>query len=164
MKSIKKLIIASALSMMAAGCYAGSLIPGTMQESSAELNFSAPQQISVSFTPSSHLISGDVKSNVDLADITVSSPSIKEFGIAPDFKTPEITDESWVVPGKNTGDPIVVRFLGKSSGAPITKVNNDGHVWSIYNINEGITIALAQDQQVKADTYPVTVNIAGYQS
>ncbi|EIQ3248932.1 pilus assembly protein, partial [Salmonella enterica] len=29
MKSIKKLIIASALSMMAASCYAGSLVPNT---------------------------------------------------------------------------------------------------------------------------------------
>ncbi|EAW5241435.1 pilus assembly protein, partial [Salmonella enterica] len=34
MKSIKKLIIASALSMMAASCYASSFLPNTEQEKS----------------------------------------------------------------------------------------------------------------------------------
>ncbi|EIR9997896.1 Saf-pilin pilus formation protein SafA, partial [Salmonella enterica subsp. enterica serovar Infantis] len=36
MKSIKKLIIASALSMMAASCYAGSLVPNTSTGVSAD--------------------------------------------------------------------------------------------------------------------------------
>ncbi|EJN0529041.1 Saf-pilin pilus formation protein SafA, partial [Salmonella enterica subsp. enterica serovar Infantis] len=42
MKSIKKLIIASALSMMAASCYAGSLVPNTSTGVSADVNFSNP--------------------------------------------------------------------------------------------------------------------------
>lgn len=39
MKSIKNLIIASALSMMAAGCYAGSLVPNTSTSVSANVSF-----------------------------------------------------------------------------------------------------------------------------
>lgn len=55
MKSIKKLIIASALSMMAASCYAGSLVPNTSTGVSADVNFSNPGQLQAQLTPVSGL-------------------------------------------------------------------------------------------------------------
>ncbi|MIS22930.1 Saf-pilin pilus formation protein SafA [Salmonella enterica] len=47
MKNIKNLIIASALSIMAASCYAGSLVPNTSTGVSADVNFSNPGQLAV---------------------------------------------------------------------------------------------------------------------
>ncbi|EIP6168319.1 hypothetical protein LS718_003952 [Salmonella enterica] len=45
MKNVKDLIIASALSIMAASCYAGSLVPNTSTGVSADVNFSNPGQL-----------------------------------------------------------------------------------------------------------------------
>lgn len=45
MKNIKDLIIASALSIMAASCYAGSLVPNTSTGVSADVSFSNPGQL-----------------------------------------------------------------------------------------------------------------------
>lgn len=47
MKSIKKLIIASALSMMAASCYA-SVVPNTEQQKSVNVSFAAPEHLTIS--------------------------------------------------------------------------------------------------------------------
>lgn len=44
MKNIKDLIIASALSIMAASCYAGSLVPNTSTGVSADVNYSGQRQ------------------------------------------------------------------------------------------------------------------------
>lgn len=51
MKNIKDLIIASALSIMAASCYAGSLVPNTSTGVSADVNFSNPGQLQAQLTP-----------------------------------------------------------------------------------------------------------------
>lgn len=58
MKSIKKLIIASALSMMAASCYAGSFLPNSEQQKSVDIVFSSPQDLTVSLIPVSGLKAG----------------------------------------------------------------------------------------------------------
>ncbi|ELA4659261.1 hypothetical protein RFR43_004625, partial [Salmonella enterica] len=51
MKNIKKLIIASVLSMITASCYAGSIVVGSEQQSSVDIGFVSPQQLSVTFAP-----------------------------------------------------------------------------------------------------------------
>lgn len=51
MKNIKDLIIASALSIMAASCYAGSLVPNTSTGVSADVSFSNPGQLQAQLTP-----------------------------------------------------------------------------------------------------------------
>lgn len=61
MKNIKDLIIASALSIMAAGCYAGSLVPNTSTGVSADVNFSNPGQLQAQLTPVSGLVAGPHK-------------------------------------------------------------------------------------------------------
>lgn len=50
MKNVKDLIIASALSIMAASCYAGSLVPNTSTGVSADVNFSNPGQLQAQLT------------------------------------------------------------------------------------------------------------------
>lgn len=80
MKSIKKLIIASALSMMAASCYAGSFLPNTVQEKSVDINFAAPEHLTVSLDQVPGLIAGDEPTGTAIAKLTVDSTSVKEFG------------------------------------------------------------------------------------
>lgn len=58
MKNIKKLIIASVLSMITASCYAGSIVVGSEQQSSVDIGFASPQQLSVTFAPSSGGLKG----------------------------------------------------------------------------------------------------------
>ncbi|ECR9439152.1 hypothetical protein F2H03_22590 [Salmonella enterica] len=111
MKNIKKLIIASVLSMITASCYAGSIVVGSEQQSSVDIGFASPQQLSVTFAPVAGLKAGVIKSNADIATIAVSSVAAKQFAIAADFKA-----------------------------------------------------KLAGDQNVPADVFPMTVNIAAYQA
>lgn len=61
MKSAKKLIIASVLSMMTASCYAGSIVAGTDQQISADIAFVSPQQLSVTFAQVPNLTAGTVQ-------------------------------------------------------------------------------------------------------
>ncbi|EMW9642878.1 hypothetical protein V5Y76_002937 [Salmonella enterica] len=88
MKNIKKLIIASVLSMITASCYAGSIVVGSEQQSSVDIGFASPQQLSVTFAP----------------------------------------------------------------------------VAGLYDINDKLGVKLAGDQNVPADVFPMTVNIAAYQA
>lgn len=67
MKNIKDLIIASALSIMAAGCYAGSLVPNTSTGVSADVNFSNPGQLQAQLTPVSGLVAGPHKGDEAIA-------------------------------------------------------------------------------------------------
>lgn len=76
----KKLIIASALSMMAASCYAGSFLPNTVQEKSVDINFAAPEHLTVSLDQVPGLIAGDEPTGTAIAKLTVDSTSVKEFG------------------------------------------------------------------------------------
>ncbi|EBX1354242.1 hypothetical protein DQ806_14395 [Salmonella enterica subsp. enterica serovar Okatie] len=164
MKSIKKLIGASVLSMMAASCYAGSIIPGSLQQSSVDIGFALPQQLSVKFAPVPNLKAGLVKSNSVIATIAVSSASAKQFAIAADFNAKNVRNgDTWTLYGKNTGKGVTVYFYGET-GKPQGNVSYDGHPWVIYNINDKLVVKLAGDQNVAPDLYPMTVNIAAYQA
>lgn len=121
MKNIKKLIIASVLSMITASCYAGSIVVGSEQQSSVDIGFASPQQLSVTFAPVAGLY------------------------------------------GKNTGKGIKVYFYGETT-SPKGNVNYNGHQWIIYDINDKLGVKLAGDQNVPADVFPMTVNIAAYQA
>lgn len=61
MKNIKKLIIASVLSMITASCYAGSIVVGSEQQSSVDIGFASPQQLSVTFAPVAGLKAGVIR-------------------------------------------------------------------------------------------------------
>ncbi|EAV4133611.1 hypothetical protein E3G79_22705, partial [Salmonella enterica] len=113
MKNIKKLIIASVLSMITASCYAGSIVVGSEQQSSVDIG--------------KDVMNGD----------------------------------TWTLYGKNTGKGIKVYFYGETT-SPKGNVNYNGHQWIIYDINDKLGVKLAGDQNVPADVFPMTVNIAAY--
>ncbi|ENE1293625.1 hypothetical protein ABM190_003624 [Salmonella enterica] len=157
MKNIKKLIIASVLSMITASCYAGSIVVGSEQQSSVDIGFASPQQLSVTFAPVAGLKAGVIKSNTDIATIAVSSVAAKQFAIAADFKAKDVMNgDTWTLYGKNTGN-------GETT-SPKGNVNYNGHQWIIYDINDKLGVKLAGDQNVPADVFPMTVNIAAYQA
>lgn len=79
MKSIKKLIIASALSMMAASCYAAGFLPDTEQQKSVDISFAAPESLTVSLEQVPGLMAGRGHDGMDIAKLTVSSASIQEL-------------------------------------------------------------------------------------
>lgn len=117
MKNIKKLIIASVLSMITASCYAGSIVVGSEQQSSVDIGFASPQQLSVTFAPVAGLKAGVIKSNTDIATIAVSSVAAKQFAIAADFKAKDVMNgDTWTLYGKNTGNGLyMVKILAKES-------------------------------------------------
>ncbi|EBK4540704.1 Saf-pilin pilus formation protein SafA, partial [Salmonella enterica] len=113
MKSIKKLIIASALSMMAASCYAGSLVPNTSTGVSADVNFSNPGQLQAQLTPVSGLVAGPHKGDEAIATLSVSGSS-KQYVVTGDYSKPETVGNNsdvWTVTGKS-GNTIKVTFGG----------------------------------------------------
>ncbi|MBJ4904956.1 Saf-pilin pilus formation protein SafA, partial [Salmonella enterica subsp. enterica serovar Rissen] len=103
MKSIKKLIIASALSIMAASCYAGSLVPNTSTGVSADVNFSNPGQLQARLTPVFGLVAGPHKADEAIAMLSVSGSS-KQYAVTGDYSKPEVVGNAsdvWTVTGKN---------------------------------------------------------------
>ncbi|EHF1699856.1 Saf-pilin pilus formation protein SafA, partial [Salmonella enterica subsp. enterica serovar Newport] len=88
MKSIKKLIIASALSMMAAGCYAGSIVPNTNTAVSADISFSNPGQLQAQLTPMSGLVAGPHRDGETIAILSASG-SNKQYVVTGDYSKPE---------------------------------------------------------------------------
>ncbi|EKA1915245.1 hypothetical protein OJ331_004997, partial [Salmonella enterica] len=71
--------------------------------------------------------------------------------------------DTWTLYGKNTGKGIKVYFYGETT-SPKGNVNYNGHQWIIYDINDKLGVKLAGDQNVPADVFPMTVNIAAYQA
>ncbi|MCF1782678.1 Saf-pilin pilus formation protein SafA, partial [Salmonella enterica subsp. enterica serovar Anatum] len=72
MRNVKNLIIASALSIMAASCYAGSLVSNTSTSVSADVNFSNPGQLQAQLTPVSGLMAGSHKDGDTIAILSAS--------------------------------------------------------------------------------------------
>ncbi|EDW6278852.1 hypothetical protein ZI59_002371 [Salmonella enterica subsp. enterica] len=164
MKNVKKLIIASVLSMITASCYAGSIVVGSGQQISADIAFVSPQQLNVTFAPVPGLKAGVIKTNTDIATIAVSSIAAKQFAIAADFNAKDLRNgDTWTLHGKNTGKGIKVYFYGETT-SPKGSVNYNGHQWIIYDINDELGVKLAGEQNIAADIYPMTVNIAAYQA
>lgn len=166
MKSIKKLIIASALSMMAASCYAGagSFLPNTEQQKSVDINFAAPDHLTVSLDQAPGLMAGMSHSGMDIAKLTVDSTSIKEYGVR--GISSAVLDSygiTWKITGKNSGKSIVVGFpsqrLANSHGPEMWK----GLGWYTFDTNTSLDIVTMADQDISPDTYPLTVDVVGYQ-
>lgn len=165
MKSIKKLIIASALSMMAASCYAGSLVPNTSTGVSADVNFSNPGQLQAQLTPVSGLVAGPHKGDEAIATLSVSGSS-KQYVVTGDYSKPETVGNNsdvWTVSGKS-GNTIKVTFGGVACANKGSLVDGASHKWWVYNMTDKIAVKLSGSQTVKADTYPVTLHIAEYQA
>lgn len=165
MKSIKKLIIASALSMMAASCYAGSLVPNTSTGVSADVNFSNPGQLQTQLTPVSGLVAGPHKGDEAIATLSVSGSS-KQYVVTGDYSKPETVGNNsdvWTVTGKS-GNTIKVTFGGVACANKGSLVDGASHKWWVYNMTDKIAVKLSGSQTVKADTYPVTLHIAEYQA
>lgn len=165
MKSIKKLIIASALSMMAASCYAGSLVPNTITGVSADVNFSNPGQLQAHLTPVSGLVAGSHKGDEAIATLSVSGSS-KQYVVTGDYSKPETVgndSDVWTVTGKS-GNTIKVTFGGVACANKGSLVDGASHKWWVYNMTDKIAVKLSGSQTVKADTYPVTLHIAEYQA
>ncbi|HDC1605286.1 TPA: Saf-pilin pilus formation protein SafA [Salmonella enterica] len=165
MKNIKKLIIASALSMMAAGCYAGSLVPNTSTAVSANVSFSNPGQLQAQLTPVAGLMAGQ-HSNGDVIAQLKASGSIKQFAVTGDYSKPETVgtnSDVWKVNGKN-GNTITVSFQGTKWASKGSLVDGAAHKWWIYNIEDGVDVILSGAQTVNTDIYPVTLNVAAYQA
>lgn len=165
MKSIKKLIIASALSMMAASCYAGSLVPNTSTGVSADVNFSNPGQLQAQLTPVSGLVAGPHKGDEAIAALSVSGSS-KQYVVTGDYSKPETVGNNsdvWTVTGKS-GNTIKVTFGGVACANKGSLVDGASHKWWVYNMTDKIAVKLSGSQTVKADTYPVTLHIAEYQA
>lgn len=165
MKSIKKLIIASALSMMAASCYAGSLVPNTSTGVSADVNFSNPGQLHAQLTPVSGLVAGPHKGDEAIATLSVSGSS-KQYVVTGDYSKPETVGNNsdvWTVTGKS-GNTIKVTFGGVACANKGSLVDGASHKWWVYNMTDKIAVKLSGSQTVKADTYPVTLHIAEYQA
>ncbi|EHO8654878.1 Saf-pilin pilus formation protein SafA [Salmonella enterica] len=142
MKNIKDLIIASALSIMAASCYAGSLVPNTSTGVSADVNFSNPGQLQAQLTP------------------------VSEYVVTGDYSKPETVgndSDVWTVIGKS-GNTIKITFGGVACGSKGSLVDGASHKWWIYNMTDKVAVKLSGSQTVKADTYPVTIHIAEYQA
>lgn len=165
MKSIKKLIIASALSMMAASCYAGSLVPNTSTGVSADVNFSNPGQLQAQLTPVSGLVAGPHKGDEAIATLSVSGSS-KQYVVTGDYSKPETVGNNsdvWTVTGKS-GNTIKVTFGGVACANKGSLLDGASHKWWVYNMTDKIAVKLSGSQTVKADTYPVTLHIAEYQA
>ncbi len=164
MKSIKKLIIASALSMMAASCYAGSFLPNTVQEKSVDINFAAPENLTVSLEQVPGLTAGRGHDGMDIAKLTVSSASIKEFGVR-GVASPILgsAGHAWKITGRNSGKSIVVGFSPNIATARGPEMWN-GETWSTFDTNVPLYITTIGEQNISPDTYPLTLDVVGYQA
>lgn len=164
MKSIKKLIIASALSMMAASCYAGSFLPNTEQEKSVDISFAAPEHLTISLDQAPGLIAGTDHVNTVVAKLTVNSTSIKEYGVR-GVSSSMLNDlgSMWNITGKNSGNTVAVGFSDQSLSNSQGPQTWNGLRWYTFNANDPVNIVLVRDQDISPDTYPLTVDVVGYQ-
>lgn len=172
MKSIKKLIIASALSMMAASCYAGSFLPNSEQQKSVDIVFSSPQDLTVSLIPVSGLKAGKNAPSAKIAKLVVNSTTLKEFGVRgisnnvvdSTGTVVDSTGTAWRVAGKNTGKEIGVGLSSDSLRRSDSTEKWNGVNWMTFNSNDTLDIVLTGPaQNVTADTYPITLDVVGYQ-
>ncbi|EAW2958603.1 Saf-pilin pilus formation protein SafA [Salmonella enterica] len=165
MKNIKDLIIASALSIMAASCYAGSLVPNTSTGVSADVSFSNPGQLQAQLTPVAGLMAGQHGNGDVIAQLKVSG-SNKQYVVTGDYSKPETVGSNsdvWTVIGKS-GNTIKVTFGGIACTTKGSLVDGASHKWWIYDMTDRVAVKLSGAQTVKADTYPVTLNVAAYQA
>ncbi|EPE4192031.1 Saf-pilin pilus formation protein SafA [Yersinia enterocolitica] len=164
MKNMKNLFIASALGLMAAGSHAASIVPGTEQTKSVDVVFAKPHTLKADFAAVTGLYAGKHKNNEAIAQLTVITDENNPFVVTGDYdaKGYKDADGKWQVTGKN-GGKINVTLLGSSGGAS-EHPTIDGHTWWKYKSTDKISVALDGDQDVAADTYPITLHVGEYQS
>lgn len=149
---------------MAASCYAGSFLPNTEQEKSVDINFAAPEHLTVSFDQVPGLMAGKTLGGVDIAKLTVDSTSIKEFGVrAVSGALLDSIGSGWTISGKNSGNPISVGFSGKDMGKSHGPILWNGGKFIAFDTNVPLYITTLGDQDISPDTYPITVDVVGYQ-
>ncbi|EAA4198928.1 pilus assembly protein [Salmonella enterica] len=163
MKSMKKLIIASALSMMAASCYA-SVVPNTEQQKSVNVSFAAPEHLTISLDQMPGLMAGKNDNDMDIAKLTVDSTSIKEFGVRGiSSSLMNNAGSTWKIAGKNGGNPIVVSFSSNDVAKSHVPLMWNGREWTTFDTNVPVDIVVIAGQDISPDTYPLTVDVVGYQ-
>ncbi|EAB1946884.1 pilus assembly protein [Salmonella enterica] len=163
MKSIKKLIIASALSMMAASCYA-SVVPNTEQQKSVDVSFASPEHLTISLDQMPGLMAGKNDNDMDIAKLTVDSTSIKEFGVRGISGTQmNNASSTWKITGKNGGNPIMVGFSSNDIAKSHVPLMWHGREWTTFDTNVPVDIVVIAGQDISPDTYPLTVDVVGYQ-
>ncbi|EBD8673167.1 pilus assembly protein [Salmonella enterica subsp. enterica serovar Stanley] len=163
MKSMKKLIIASALSMMAASCYA-SVVPNTEQQKSVNVSFAAPEHLTISLDQMPGLMAGKNDNDMDIAKLTVDSTSIKEFGVRGiSSSLMNNAGSTWKITGKNGGNPIVVSFSSNDVAKSHVPLMWNGREWTTFDTNVPVDIVVIAGQDISPDTYPLTVDVVGYQ-
>ncbi|EKY6589425.1 Saf-pilin pilus formation protein SafA, partial [Escherichia coli] len=148
-----------------ASCYAGSLEQNTITSVSADVNFSTPGQLRAQLTPVTGLVAGNHASDEVLAVLSVNGSS-KQYAVTGDYSKPETVgtaSDTWKVVGRN-GNVISVTFGGAGCTNKGSLTDAASHKWWVYNISDKINVKLASSQVVKADTYPVTLNVAAYQA
>ncbi|MBJ3761007.1 pilus assembly protein [Salmonella enterica subsp. enterica serovar Corvallis] len=164
MKSIKKLIIASALSMMAASCYA-SVVPNTEQQKSVNVSFAAPEHLTISLDQMPGLMAGKNDNDMDIAKLTVDSTSVKEFGARGGAGV--IMDNAgivWRIAGKNSGNSITVGLSPKDVAKSQGRQTWNGREWITFDTNVPLYITTIGEQNISPDTYPLTLDVVGYQA
>ncbi|EDY7204493.1 pilus assembly protein [Salmonella enterica subsp. enterica serovar Stanley] len=163
MKSMKKLIIASALSMMAASCYA-SVVPNTEQQKSVNVSFAAPEHLTISLDQMPGLMAGKNDNDMDIAKLTVDSTSIKEFGVRGiSSSLMNNAGSTWKIAGNNGGNPIVVSFSSNDVAKSHVPLMWNGREWTTFDTNVPVDIVVIAGQDISPDTYPLTVDVVGYQ-
>ncbi|EAO5312732.1 pilus assembly protein [Salmonella enterica] len=164
MKSIKKLIIASALSMMASSCYASSFLPHTEQEKSVDISFAAPEHLTISLDQAPGLIAGTNHTNTVVAKLAVNSTSIKEYGVRGVSGTlMDGPGSAWKITGKNSGKSLAVGFSNENMAKTHGPQTWNGVSWYTFDTNVPLNIVTMLDQDILPDTYPLTVDVVGYQ-
>ncbi|HDL7800460.1 TPA: Saf-pilin pilus formation protein SafA [Yersinia enterocolitica] len=163
MKNMKNLLIASALGLMAAGSHAESIVPGTEQTKSVDVVFAKPHTLKADFVAVAGLYAGKHKSNEAIAQLTVTTDENNPFVVTGDYDAEgyKDADGKWQVTGKN-GGKINVRFFGSNAASEHPTIN--GHTWWKFEATDKISVALDGDQDVAADTYPITLHVGEYQS
>ncbi|HAS9557358.1 TPA: pilus assembly protein, partial [Salmonella enterica subsp. enterica serovar Typhimurium] len=89
----------------------------------------------------------------------------KEFGVRGiSNNVVDITGTAWRVAGKNTGKEIGVGLSSDSLRRSDSTEKWNGVNWMTFNSNDTLDIVLTGPaQNVTADTYPITLDVVGYQ-
>ncbi|EPB3978637.1 Saf-pilin pilus formation protein SafA [Yersinia enterocolitica] len=163
MKNMKNLLIASALGLMAAGSHAASIVSGTEQTKSVDVVFANPQTLKADFVAIEGLSAGHYANNDTIAKLTVTSSDGKTpFAVTGDYNAESYNSDSgkWQAIGKN-GHKINVIFGGIDTVAN-GSFQADGFTWWEYEAGDIIKVFLDGEQDVAADTYPITLHVAEY--
>lgn len=109
-------------------------------------------------------MAGKAHDGMDIAKLTVNSTSIKEFGVRPVASTLlDSGGSAWKVDGKNSGNQITVGYSNNNMGRTHGPMMWNGRSWFTFDTNAPLDIVVMGDQDISPDTYPLTVDVVGYQ-